>query len=418
MHSLDVRWRSLRCSVLRNAVPCYGLAVHRGFKFRLCPTPTQAETLGQWIGVTRLVYNLALEQRRDFWRQYRDAEGRNIGFASQCRELTDLRAENDWIAAVPRMMQEAALHDLDRAFQAFFRGAGYPRYRRLGENDSARHRGADLRARRLNAKWGEVRLPVIGWVRFRMTRELQGVLRTATVSRACDGWSVTFACDVGEAPQAISALPAVGVDRGITNTLSLSSGEHIRLPDTATAERRWRKAQRVLARRKRGSGRYAKQRSRVARLRAAEARIRKHHLHVASHAIVGRFGVVAIEDLRIGNMTRRARDKGIRQKAGLNRSILAQGWGLFAAMLEYKLEAAGGRLVYVPAAFTSQTCSACGVVDRRSRKSQAIFACVHCGTEAHADTNAALEIRRRSTALLLAEGGQLGRPVEPRTLAA
>lgn len=399
-------------------VSCYGLAVHRGFRFTLRPTLAQAEKLGQWVGVTRLVYNLALEQRRDFWRQYRAAEGKSISFASQCRELTDLRADHDWIAAVPRMVQEAALNDLDHAFQAFFRGGGFPRCRRIGENDSARARGPDLRVRRLNAKWGAVRLPVIGWVRLRMTRGLEGVLRTATVARTGGDWSISLVCDIGAAPEAISELPAVGIDRGVANTLSLSSGEHISLPDMRAAERGRRKVQRVLARRKRGSRRYAKQRARVASLSAKAGRIRKHHLHIASHDIAGRFGVVALEDLNITNMTRRAREKGVRQKAGLNRSILAQGWGLFAAMLEYKLEAAGGRLVYVPAAYTSQTCSSCGVVDRASRKSQAVFACVHCGAEAHADTNAAMEIRRRSTALLLVEGGHPGRPVEPRTLAA
>lgn len=390
----------------------------RGYRFKLHPTAAQAEVLGQWVGVVRLVYNLALEQRRDFWRQYLATEGRRISLASQGRELTALRAEYDWIAAVPQTVQEAALNDLDKAFAAFFRGGGYPSPRCLGLNDTARLRGREIQIRSLNGKWAEARLPKVGWVRFRQTRPVPKAMKTATIVRTGAGWEITFACDVGQAPGTLSPLPAVGIDRGVTNTLSLSSGEHISLPDTDHAERRRVKAQRVLSRRKRGSQRYAKQRSLLTRLRAKEARVRKHHLHVASHDIAKRFGVVALEDLKLTNMTRKASAKGVRQKAGLNRSILAQGWGLFATMLEYKLEAAGGRLIYVPAAFTSQTCSACGVVDARSRKSQAVFNCVHCGHEGHADTNAALEIRRRSTALLLVEGGHLGLPIEARTLAA
>jgi len=404
--------------VLREAGSCYGPAVHRGFRFDLHPTPAQAETLGQWIGVVRLVYNLAFEQRRDFWRHFQANEGRSISLASQGRELTMLRAEYDWIAAVPQSGLEAALNDLDRAFAAFFRGGGYPRPRRLGVNDSIRFRGREVAVRALNAKWGEAKLPKIGWVKFRLTRPIPPAVKTATVARSEGPWQIAFACDIGEAPAKLSVLPVVGVDRGVANTLSLSTGEHIRLPDTERLERRRRKAQRILARRKRGSRRYAKQRQRIARLHSRVARARTHHLHVASTGLARRFGVVALEALDVKAMTTRARDKGVRQKAGLNRSILAQGWTRFAAMLEYKLEAAGGRLVYVPAAFTSQTCSACGVVDRASRKSQAAFACVHCGHEAHADTNAALEIRRRSTALLLAEAGQLGLADEPRTLAA
>lgn len=106
----------------------------------------------------------------------------------------------------------------------------------------------------------------------------------------------------------------------------------------------------------------------------------------------------------------------VAQKSGLNRSILAQGWSIFADQLEYKLEAAGGRLIYVPAAYTSQTCADCGVVDARSRKSQAVFECVACGHADHADTNAARNILRGSTAFV--EEGHLRPPVEARTLAA
>lgn len=385
----------------------------RGYRFDLHPTPDQAETLGQWVGVARLVYNLALEQRRDFWRQYRAHEGRSISLASQGRELTALRADFDFIAAVPQTILEAALNDVERAFAAFFKGGGFPTQRRLGLHDTARCRGRETKIRRLNAKWAEVRLPKIGWVRLRLTRQVPAAIKMATINRRAGRWSVALVCDIGEAPATLSALPVVGVDRGVANTLSLSTGEHIRLPDAERLERRRRKAQRILARRKRGSRRYAKQRQRVAGLHSRVARARTHHLHVASTALARRFGVVALEDLKVANMTASGR-----RKRGLNRSILAQGWTRFAAMLDYKLEAAGGRLVYVPAAFTSQTCSACGVVDARSRKSQAAFACVHCGHEAHADTNAALEIRRRSTALLSVEGGHFGPPVEAETLAA
>lgn len=388
--------------------------MHRGFRFKLHPTPSQAETLGQWVGVTRLVFNAALEQRRDHWRQFKVITGRHISLASQGAELTDLRAAFDWIAAVPQSALEAALNDLDRAFGSFFRGqARFPTMRRYGQDDAMRFRGRDITVRKLNAKWADVRIPKLGMTRLRLTRDLVGALKTVTVSRVADDWFVSFACDIGDAPAGFSAQPSVGIDRGIANNLSLSTGEHIPLRDLSLLERRRRKAQRVLARRKRGSARYAKQRARVASLHGRVARSRAHALHGASLIISKRFGVVALEDLQIPSMV--AKGYG---KRGLNRSILSQGWGQFARLLEYKLEAAGGRLVYVPAPHTSQTCAACGVIDPQSRKSQAVFGCVHCGHTDHADTNAALEIRRRSTALLSVEGGHLRPPVEAETLAA
>ena len=395
--------------------------MHRTFKFRVYPTAEQAETLGQWVGVTRLVYNLALEQRRDFWRQYRANEGRSISVPSQCRELTELRRAYDWIEAVPRHGLEAALHDLNKAYEAFFRGGGYPQPRRLGENDSIRFRGHETPVEALNSKWARVRVPKLGWVRLRMSRAIAGRPATTTLRRAGDGWFMTVTSDIGEAP-AYNSLPAVGIDRGVINTFSLSNGEIYRLPNMTAVEKKRRRAQRVLARRKRGSRRYSAQRRVVSRLAAQIGRIRAHHLHVASADLSRRFGVVALEDLKIGNMTASAKGtlaepgRRVAQKAGLNRSILAQGWGMFAAQLDYKLEAAGGRLISVPAAYTSQTCAGCGVVDARSRKSQAVFECGHCGHSAHADTNAAIEILRRSTAVV--EKRHSGRSCEARTLAA
>ncbi len=97
--------------------------------------------------------------------------------------------------------------------------------------------------------------------------------------------------------------------------------------------------------------------------------------------------------------------RNIRQKAGLNRGILNAGWHLFATLLTYKMEVRGGQVVAVPARFTSQTCAACGVVDARSRESQARFTCIGCGHTDHADINAAINIKRRwSTPLLDVEG--------------
>ncbi|WP_348651994.1 hypothetical protein [Rhizobium sp. 007] len=75
----------------------------------------------------RLVYNLALEQRRDWWRHYRRQTGNRLNYIAQARELTALRAAFDWIAAVHVTPQQQALRDLDKAYANFFAGrAGYP----------------------------------------------------------------------------------------------------------------------------------------------------------------------------------------------------------------------------------------------------------------------------------------------------
>lgn len=359
----------------------------------------------------RLVYNLALEQRRDFWRQYRRVTGRPIDFPGQSRELTALRAEFDWIAAVNRTTQEQALRDLDQAFANFFAGrARHPTPRRKGVEDAARFKADECGFRALNARWGMIRLPGVGWVKYRSTRPITGEPRNVTIRHEAGCWAVSVATRREHVAPEHSG-PAVGVDRGVTTSLALSTGEMMRLPAGAAAmAQKVARAQRVLSRRHRGSKRYARQRLRVNRLQARAARIRRDFHHRAALDLARRFSPVALEALNVVSMTSSARGtrdapgRNVRQKAGLNRVILNQGWRAFETILAYKLEERGGRLVKVPAAYSSQTCSACGVVDRESRKSQARFSCVHCGHEAHADTNAAVEILRRHTASMDVEG--------------
>jgi putative transposase len=258
-------------------------------------------------------------------------------------------------------------------------------------------------------------------VKFRDTRARDGRALNLTISASNGAWHVAFAHEI-EHEAAPNSAPTVGIDRGIAQTLTLSTGEVFQTPDLVATTKRCKRAQRVLARRKRGSRRYAAQRRRMAVLSARMARQRTDWCHRTSTDIGRRFGVVAIEDLKIKNMTASARGtveapgRMVAQKAGLNRSILEQCWGKFATFLDYKLAERGGQLISVPPHYTSQTCSACGVVDARSRESQAAFECVHCGHRDNADVNAAIEIRRRSTAFLGVEGSHF-EPAEASIMA-
>lgn len=386
--------------------------IHRAFRYKLAPTPEQETLFRQFAGVVRLVYNLALEQRRDWWRQYLRATGGQLNYVAQARELTMLRAEFDWIAAVHVTPQQQALRDLDRAYANFFAGrAGYPSPRRKGVSDAFRFQGREIETKRLNGKWSAVRLPKIGWVKFRDTRPLRGKVQNVTISLSADGWHVAFACEIEHTVPA-NHLPAVGIDRGVANTLTLSTGEHLSLPASiAKIERAKRRAQRTMSRRKRGSARHAKARRRFAALQARAARIRQDWRHKASLALACSYGTVVLEDLATRNMTRSAKGTteapgtNVRQKAGLNRAILDQGWYSFETVLAYKLEERGGHLCKVDPRHTSQTCSACGAVDRESRESQASFHCRACGFRVHADHNAAINILRRNTASMIVEEG-------------
>lgn len=371
--------------------------MYRGFAYRLYPTPDQADAFSRFAGVCRLVWNLALEQRRDHWRRYQARTGNNLNYVTQARELTALRAEVDFIRAVHVTPLQRTLKALDETYRRAWQGlGGYPAPKKKGVNDAFSYAGREIVFETINRRWGRVRIPKIGWVKLRLTRPLEGSIREATVSRTALGWQISIGCltdadspDPGE---------AIGIDRGVSIPLMLSDGTSYSLPKgIAALDRRIRKAQRIASRRKRGSVRHAKAQRRVAALRAKQARIRKHWAHQATTDIARRYGTVVVERLRTKNMTAsaggtvEAPGRNVAQKRGLNRAILNVGWYQIETMLLYKAH----RLVKVNPAFTSQTCSACGTVDSRGRESQASFACPACGFRANADWNAAINILHR-----------------------
>lgn len=386
--------------------------------YRLYPTPEQAAALGAWIGAVRFTYNLCLEQRRDWWRP-----GRSFTFASQCREITALRAEVDWLRDVPVHALQQAAKDLDRAYQNWWAGrAGAPSPRRRGLNDAMRFPDpATFSFRRLSRHVGEVKLPKLGWVRLRWDRAIPGVVKNITVSRAAGQWHVSAQYEAEVAEPEPSTLPAVGIDRGVAVFAALSDGTLIEPGNFGRkAQRALVRAQRKLARKKRGSNNRRKAVRRVQRVQARIARQRKDFLNKLSHRIAKSHGVVVLEKLEVRNMVRSAAGtvekpgRNVRAKSGLNRSILDQGWGLFRSMLSYKLAANGGRLVEVAPHNTSRACSACGVVDAESRKAQR-FRCTSCGHTMHADWNAAINIYRRWDTPLLPLEASRERAVEKGT---
>lgn len=366
--------------------------------YRLKPNPMQESILSQWVGAVRAVYNVALEQRRDWWRT-----GRTFNIASQCREVTLLRAEFDWLKAVPVHALQQGIRDLDRAYQNWWSGrSGAPSPRKRGMNDAMRFPDPNTFAfRRTGKRAGQVKLPKLGWVNLRWDKAIPGVVKNITVSRKAGQWFVAAQYEYEAREPEPSTLPVVGLDRGVSVFAALSDGTMFAPVNAGKkALRVLARAQRNLARKKRGSANRRKAVCRVQKLHARVRRVRNDYLHKVSHTIAKNHGVVVMEDLKVQNMSRSAAGtveqpgKNVAQKRGLNRSILDQGWGMFRTMLGYKMADKGGRVALVNPRNTSRTCSACGVVDADSRKAHR-FRCTGCAHEAHADTNAAINIKRR-----------------------
>ena len=377
------------------------MRLHRATDYLAEPDTAQQAALVTWVGACRYLYNVGLEQRRGFGHR------RRINYVSQSRELTELRAEVDWLRAVPVHALRSALRGLENAFQRFFAGlGGYPKRRRKFVDDSFTLPAEDVALRRLNKNHGAIRLPKIGWVRFRAcrNRDIGGRLRSVTLRHKAGRWSMSCAWEKEVADPPKSELPTIGIDRGVAVFAALSDGRHHKpLNAFAKIEDKLAKLSRQLARKQKRSSNWRKLKGRIARLRGKEANARKDFLHQLSTEIAKSHGIVKIEKLKVRNMTASAAGsieapgKNVAAKSGLNRRILDQGWGMFATLLGYKLTERGGELQFVNPAYTSQTCPECHVVDANSRQSQSVFVCTACGHADHADTVGARNIEQART---------------------
>lgn len=376
--------------------------VRRNYAYRIYPTRWQQGELDRQLRLCCDIWNAALEHRTRMWRDHHQS----IGFVEQSRQLTEARRELPWLATMNALAQHEVLRRLDRAFQAFFRrtkageSPGYPRYRSFARFDSitwAKHRDG------CRAEHGKrLYLQGVGPVKVRWHRPIPATARVTQVSvqRRASGW-YTVLCLELPAPATLPPTGQdVGVDVGVTTFAALSTGELIPGPRARrAAEKALHRSQRNVSRKRKGSNRREACRQ-LARAHERVHRQRKDHAHKTARELVDRFDLIAIEDLRVPNMTRSARGTteqpgtNVRAKAGLNRSILDAAWSQFTRLLEEKATTAGRQVIRVPAAHTSQTCHECGSIDARNRRTQALFTCIACGHTAHADTNAAKNILR------------------------
>ncbi|OQZ92964.1 transposase [Mycobacterium alsense] len=375
-----------------------------GRRFRVEFSDEQAEFAQRIGGACRALWNTGLEQRREYRRR-----GAWMNYARQAAELAQAKNEQPWLEDVPGHCLQQTLMDLDRACREHGTFRVHWRSSRRWAPSFRFPEGNKMLVEQLNRRHARVKLPKLGWVKFRCARSLNGAtIRSATVSRDADQWFVSLLVDDGIQRPDCHAQPgtAVGVDRGVVVAIAASRGDLLNRRFVTVGEQQRRMAlQRQLARTTTYSRNRNKIRTKLAGLRARERRRRQDFCAQTAHRLTVGHELVVLEALQIRNMTRRARPvedpenpgqylaNGAASKSCLNNAILSKGWFRFETALMSASRYSGTQIVKVPAAFTSQRCSACGHVDPKSRESQAVFKCTHCFAPAqHADVNAAKNI--------------------------
>jgi putative transposase len=398
--------------------------VRRSYKFQLRPTAKQAVALTAMLEDHRILYNAALQERRD---AYRHPSRTTIRYGDQSAQLKDIRAYGPDQARWSFSSQQATLRRLDKAFQAFFRrvkageAPGYPRFKGAGWFDTIEWPkdgdGCRWDSTPDNPTQTRVRLQGVGHVKVNQHRPVQGTVKTISVKREGARWYVILSCDGVPARPLPATGAVVGVDMGVASFLTTSDGVHVPNPRyLARSADRLASAQQALAEERRKAGRRRTTKvhqasARVSRIHRKVARQRLDHARKTALNLVRTYDVIAVEALQVRNMTRRAAPKPDPDqpgqylpnhgtaKSGLNRSILDAGWGVFLNCLRSAAESANRVVVEVNPANTSRTCPECGHCTAENRKSQAVFVCVRCGHATHADVNAAVNILRAGLAL-------------------
>lgn len=359
------------------------------FRFRMKPNAIQREALARIAGACRFVWNWALAQHRACYVE----TGRSLSAAELSRRLTALKRqpETSWLQEADAQALQQVLTNLQRAYLNFFqKRAGFPRFKSR-KRDAARFRIPQ----RVKVGDGRVYVPKAGTVRIRQSQAVDGETKSATFKRdAAGNWDVTL---VTEFAMPDTALPAadpahvVGIDLGLRDFAVLSNGERTPAPRFARrAERKLRRAQRVMARRQMWSQRRLKAKRAVACLHVRTANRRNDFLHKITTNLVRNHEGICIEDLSV---------KGL-AKTKLAKSVLDAGLGEFRRQLEYKTIWNRRHLAVIDRWHpSSKTCHACGAINAGLTLADRSWTCI-CGVQHDRDLNAALNIRTEGLKLL------------------
>jgi putative transposase len=395
------------------------------YQYRLLPTAQQSAEMNRWLDMLRLQYNWMLSERFQWWEENRSPVNAcplicylpeledQPDYYSQKRSLVPLKQDRPWYKDIHSQVLQDLVKRAKLAFDRYLTGdsngnrSGKPRFKGKGRYRSFTYPQASV-------DWidgNKIELPKLGIFKVIWHRPLPDgfAVKTAIITHKADGWYITLTLeDVSVPDQVVEIEPnwdnSIGIDVGLEKFASDSDGnfepipQHFRKPEEKLA--RW---QQKLSEAKKGSRARKLLVRKVAKLHQKIARQRKQFHFEAAGKILDKANVVFVEDLKVKNLSRRAKPKqdetgkflpnGQAAKSGLNKSIADAGWSQFIDILTFKAEKAGQRVVKVDPKGTSQHCSVC--LNKVPKElSERWHSCPHCGNEMDRDTNAAILIKK------------------------
>jgi len=386
--------------------------INRGYKFRFYPTHRQKELLKSYFGANRWVWNKALDYCSTYYAKYEESVS-PIDFS---RELTQLKKLEpfEWLNEIPTATCQQTLRDLTSAFSKFFKkDSGYPAFKKRHDNQSVRFTLDQRRINNLYLAGKKIRpTKAFGDCRITWSRIPKGIPKMMTISLDKTGrYWVSFNVE-----EEAAVLPfthqKIGADLGLENALILSNGKKYENPRfLAKKKAQLKTLQQRLSRQVKGSNRWRETKRRIAKLHWTIGNQRREYLHKLTTELIRDNQVIAVEDLNVKGMSSSAKGtietpgRMVKQKSGLNKSILDVSFGTIVAMLEYKAEFYGREVIKINRFFpSSKLCSCCGEKVESMPLKTREWTCPSCGEHHDRDVNAATNILKE--ALTPAGGGK------------
>jgi putative transposase len=380
------------------------MIIRKAYKFRLNTPPEIAEKMGQFAGNCRFLWNKALALNL-----FRLENKQKIHYYQEFDFFSKLWKKSEdygFLSLSPAQTLQQTLKQLERSFKD-----GFDKNQPLKRIPTFKKRHSHSsfsfpQGFKFENKSGRIFLPKIGWVKVRKSRDVVGKIKNVTVSKSGKFWFVSIQVEQEIIAPRHASISIIGGDLGVKRLLTLSDKSFEKPINTDKQSRKIKALQRNLAKKVKFSNNWKKIKEKITKQHSKIGYIRRDKLHKISTILSKSHAIIVLEDLKIGNMTKSAKGdvenhgKMVKQKSGLNRVILNQGWGMFREMLAYKQVWRGGEVVFVDAKFTSQTCPICQHKSKENRLTQSKFVCVSCGFEENADYVAALNIVARGHRVL------------------
>lgn len=349
--------------------------MNRAWQYRLYPSKTQKKDMYSYLHECKNLWNSLLEYTKECYKK--------SGKFPTRRQLYFMTKEKQLFSQVGQNVADRLAKSLKAVIvrKKAGRKAGFPRFKPIERVRSFTYPQFGFK---LEAK---LALSGMGKIAIKKHRNIQGKIKTLTIKKSPSGkWYAIFVSEVESKPPKKKQGAAIGIDLGIENFAYLSNGEatenprHLKQADQRLNERQWQ-----LSKKEKGSKNRRKARLKVAIAYENLANKRKDFLHKVSRKLAENYSFIALENLNIAGLAR----------GFLAKHVLDCSWAEFLNMLRYKAEEAGCEVVLVEPAHTTQECSSCGLVQKKSLAER--WHSCPCGASMHRDLNAAINILNRAT---------------------